>query len=76
MTNKTQNCDSETVSLVEPNFNFTANTGRGQTYSRGTIIFQFHCRIACVDDSAYSLGDGEAAMYEEANNLPVGLSFH
>ncbi len=39
-------------------------------------MFQFHCRIVCVDDSAYSLGGGEAAMYEEANNLPVGLSFH
>jgi hypothetical protein len=31
---KTQNCDSEIISLVESNFNFTVKTGRRQTYSQ------------------------------------------
>ena len=34
MTNKTQNCDLEIVSLVESNFNFTVKTGRRKTYSQ------------------------------------------
>ena len=33
-TNKTQNCDSKIVSLVESNFNFTVKTGRRQTCSQ------------------------------------------
>ena len=33
-TNKSQNCDSKIISLVESNFNFTTKTGRRQTYSQ------------------------------------------
>jgi hypothetical protein len=41
-------CDSEIVSLVESNFNFTVKTGRRQNIHRGIIMFEFLCRIVCV----------------------------
>ena len=57
-------CDSEIVSWVESNFNFTAKTGDGKNIDGGIIMFEFLRRIVCVDDSAYSSGrwwDGDPA---------------